>query len=91
MYDDELRDDDLRALLADVAAGRTTVDEAADGLARLGLAQVGDFARLDVGRARRKGVPEIVFGDGKTAEQFAAIVTAFLARATAVLASKVSP
>jgi NCAIR mutase (PurE)-related protein len=91
MYDDELRDDDLRALLADVAAGRTTVDEAADGLARLGLTQVGDFARLDVGRARRKGVPEIVFGDGKTAEQFAAIVTAFLARATAVLASKVSP
>jgi len=91
MYDDELRDDDLRALLADVAAGRTTVDEAADGLARLGLTQVGDFARLDLGRAHRKGVPEIVFGDGKTVEQFAAIVTAFLSRATAVLASKVSP
>jgi hypothetical protein len=91
MHDDELRDDDLRALLADVAAGRATVDEAADGLARLGFTQVGDFARLDVGRARRKGVPEIVFGDGKTVEQFAAIVTAFLSRATAVLASKVSP
>ena len=71
--------------------GRTTVDEAADGLAGLGLTSVGDFACLDTGRAHRKGVPEIVFGDGKTVEQFAAIVAAFLTRATAVLASKVSP
>ena len=83
--------DDLRALLADVAAGRTTVDEAADGLAGFGLTSVGDFACLDVGRAHRKGVPEVVFGDGKTVEQFAAIVAAFLARTAVVLASKVSP
>ncbi len=83
--------DDLRALLADVAAGRTTVDQAAEGLAGYGLTGVGDFACLDIGRAQRKGVPEIVFGDGKTVEQFAAIVAAFLARVTVVLASKVSP
>jgi len=83
-------DDELRALLADVAAGRTTVDEAADGLAGLGLTSVGDFACLDAGRAQRKGVPEIVFGAGKTVDQFAAIVAAFAARATAVVASKVS-
>jgi NCAIR mutase (PurE)-related protein len=83
--------DDLRALLADVAAGRTTVDQAADSLAGYGLTGVGDFACLDIGRAQRKGVPEIVFGDGKTVEQFAAIVAAFLTRVTVVLASKVSP
>ncbi|MGZ4199329.1 MAG: nickel pincer cofactor biosynthesis protein LarB [Thermoleophilia bacterium] len=84
-------DHDLRALLADVAAGRTTVDEAADGLAGLELTAVGDFACLDTGRAQRKGVPEIVFGDGKTIDQFAAIVAAFITRAAAVVASKVSP
>jgi pyridinium-3,5-biscarboxylic acid mononucleotide synthase len=84
-------DHDLRALLAEVAAGRTTVDEAADGLAGLGLTAVGDFACLDTGRAQRKGVPEIVFGDGKTVDQFAAIMAAFVTRAAAVVASKVSP
>ncbi len=83
--------DDLRALLADVAAGRTSVDDAAEGLAGLGLTSVGDFACLDTGRAHRKGVPEIVFGDGKTVDQFAAIVAAFVARAAVVVASKVSP
>lgn len=30
---------------------------------------VGDFARLDVARRRRTGVPEAVFGEGKTPEQ----------------------
>lgn len=84
-------DGDLRALLADVAAGRTTVDQAADSLAGYGLTGVGDFACLDIGRAQRKGVPEIVFGDGKSVEQFVAIVAAFLTRVTVVLASKVSP
>jgi len=82
---------DLRALLADVAAGRTTVDDAARDLAGLGLTAIGDFACLDTGRAARKGVPEIVFGEGKTVEQFGAIVTAFLSRTPVVLASKASP
>ena len=72
--------DDVRALLADVAAGRTSIDEAAAALAALGIAAIGDFACLDVGRAARKGVPEIVFGEGKTVEQFVAIVAALLCR-----------
>ena len=82
--------DDLRALLADVAAGRTTIDDAAAGLAALGLVTIDDFACLDVGRAQRKGVPEIVFGAGKTVDQFAAIVASFAAAAPSVVASKVS-
>ena len=83
--------DDLRALLADVAAGRTSVDDAAAGLGALGVSTVDDFACLDVGRAQRKGVPEIVFGAGKTVDQFAAIVSSFADAAPAVVASKVSP
>ena len=30
---------------------------------------LGDYARLDVDRRRRTGVPEVVFGEGKTPEQ----------------------
>jgi hypothetical protein len=83
--------DTLRALLADVAAGRTGVEAAVADLERFGLASVGDFARLDVGRARRRGVPEVVFAEGKTADQFAAIVVAFLVHSSSVVGSKVSP
>jgi NCAIR mutase (PurE)-related protein len=83
--------DAVRGLLAEVAAGRTSIEAAAADLERFGLASVGDFARLDVGRARRKGVPEVVFAEGKTTEQFAAIVAGFLAHASSVMGSKVSP
>jgi NCAIR mutase (PurE)-related protein len=60
--------DRARALLADVAAGRRTVD---DALAQLDAAPVEDlsFAQIDHHRALRQGYPEVVFGEGKTPEQ----------------------
>jgi NCAIR mutase (PurE)-related protein len=73
-----------------VAAGRLSVDEAAAELARHGLSAVGDFARLDVGRRLRTGVPEIVFAQGKSVEQLVAVVTAFLSHVASVFCSRVS-
>ncbi|ACU73776.1 1-(5-phosphoribosyl)-5-amino-4-imidazole- carboxylate (AIR) carboxylase [Catenulispora acidiphila DSM 44928] len=50
------------------------------------------FARLDLGREHRQGLPEVVYGPGKTAEQIAAIVTALMANNTGpVLATRVAP
>ena len=39
-----------------------------------------DFARPDLHRAQRKGVPEIILTDRKTAEQSIAIARTFLER-----------
>ncbi|MBI2408488.1 MAG: nickel pincer cofactor biosynthesis protein LarB [Gemmatimonadetes bacterium] len=60
--------DRVRVLLADVAAGRRTVD---DALAQLDAAPVEDlsFAQIDHHRALRQGYPEVVFGEGKSPEQ----------------------
>src|ERR1700753_3072494 len=41
---------------------------------------LGDFALLDVDRRRRTGVPEVVFGEGKTSEQIFALLAEFRAR-----------
>jgi NCAIR mutase (PurE)-related protein len=50
------------------------------------------FARLDLDRERRQGLPEVVYGPGKTAEQVTGIVTALLAENTGpVLATRVDP
>ena len=35
---------------------------------------LGEFAVLDVDRRRRTGVPEVVFGEGKTSEQIFALL-----------------
>ncbi|HEY3286827.1 MAG TPA: nickel pincer cofactor biosynthesis protein LarB [Gemmatimonadaceae bacterium] len=60
--------DRVRSLLADVAAGRRTVE---DALAQLDAAPIEDlsFAQIDHHRALRQGYPEVVFGEGKSGEQ----------------------
>lgn len=75
---------DLSSLLARVATGDLSPDAAASQLAPLlvsGGAQaedVGGFAKIDHDRRRRVGFPEVVFGDGKSAEQIMDILTAMI-------------
>src|SRR5688500_7361633 len=46
---------------------------------------------LDLDRQRRCGFPEVVFGEGKTAETMAAIFTRLLSEGMPVLATRVTP
>jgi NCAIR mutase (PurE)-related protein len=68
----------LRQLLADVQNGVVTPDDAVIRLRRLPFADLG-FARVDHHRPLRQGLPEAVYGPGKTPEQCAAVVTELLA------------
>jgi len=83
-------DSSLDDLFAAVAAGRVTAAEGAERVRRLGFSSVGDFALLDVTRTARKGVPEVVYAEGKTAEQVVAITRRFLEHDLVVLCSRVS-
>ena len=50
------------------------------------------FARVDLDREARQGLPEVVYGPGKTPEQIAGIVTGLLAHNTGpVLVTRVGP
>ena len=70
----------LEALLAGVAAGRVKPGDAAARLARLPYAELG-MARIDHHRALRQGMPEAVYGPGKTPAQCVAIVAELLEHA----------
>jgi hypothetical protein len=67
----------LRALVEDVAAGRCAPDDAVRQLRRLPFADLG-FARVDHQRDLRLGLPEAVYGPGKTPEHCAAVVIELL-------------
>lgn len=71
----------LRALIDDVRTGATTPDDAVARLRRLPYADLGD-ARIDHHRHLRTGLPEAVYGPGKTPEQCARIVGELLGHGT---------
>ena len=75
---DNMRPERLRALLEEVRRGDLTVARASEELTSV-LRQVPfedlGFAKVDHHRAIRQGFPEVVFGNGKTAEQVATIAS----------------
>ncbi len=62
----------LLALLESVRTGATSLEEAISSLRSLPFADLG-YATVDHHRALRQGVPEVLFGQGKTAEQIIGI------------------
>jgi len=79
----------LRDLLQSVREGTTGVEEAADRLRSLPFEDLG-FARVDHHRALRKGIPEVVFCQGKTPEQAARIFQRLAEHSGTVLATRAS-
>ena len=62
----------MQALLAEVASGQRSVEDALTQLDSAPVEELG-FATVDTHRALRQGYPEVVFGQGKTPEQVVAI------------------
>jgi hypothetical protein len=82
--------DKLRDLLASVQAGQVDVDQALARLRTLPFDDLG-YARLDMHRALRQGLPEVVFCQGKTAEQVAAILGRLWQGHDRVLGTRAAP
>ncbi len=84
---------DLRAILAQLQQGQATLEAAeAKVQAALRSAPFDDlgFARVDHHRPMRKGFPEVVFGQGKTPAQTAAIAARLVARGQTLLVTRAS-
>ncbi len=68
--------EELRTLLEKVESGQQT---AADALSDISLQPdmlVGNYADIDLHRHMRQGMPEVIYGAGKTAEQIVGIASA---------------
>jgi NCAIR mutase (PurE)-related protein len=72
----------LRHLVDELRAGRLTADDAVAVLRRLPFADVGD-ALVDHHRTLRQGMPEAVYGPGKSPEQCVRIIGELLHHGTA--------
>ena len=80
----------LRGLLDSFKDGRLSADDVIAQLSVLPYEDLG-FAKVDHHRMLRKGFPEVVFGQGKSPEQIAALATALLKTSDRLLVTKVAP
>jgi NCAIR mutase (PurE)-related protein len=82
--------DSLKRLLGDVAEGKTGIDEAFERLRKLPFEDTG-YARIDHHRELRRGFPEVIFCEGKTAGQIEGISKKIIEHGTDLLATRCSP
>ena len=81
--------EDVRRLLEEVRAGTLSPAQAAERLRILPYEAVGEAARVDHHRELRSGIPEVVLGEFKTAEQISDILEALARGGSGALATRV--
>ncbi|GAB4521344.1 MAG: nickel pincer cofactor biosynthesis protein LarB [Anaerolineales bacterium] len=81
----------LRTLLEEVRAGRVPVLFALEQIQAFSTLVVSDYAQLDIQRAARQGLPEVVFCQGKTPAQVAEIMAHLCKYHDRVLGTRASP
>jgi len=80
-------EEQLRRLFEQVRAGAVDVDGALHRLRHMPFEDLG-FAKVDHHRALRHGMPEVIFGKGKSPEQIIAIAGSLLENAQNVLITR---
>ncbi len=80
--------DRLRRLLSEVQSGKRTVDEAVEVLKVLPFEALDD-ATVDHHRQVRRGFPEVILGEGKTADQILSIVRSMTEKGENVLITRI--
>ena len=79
----------LKTLLESVRRGATPVDEALSQLRQLPFEDVG-CAQVDHHRELRQGMPEVIFGEGKSIEQITRIMSAMAGKGSNILVTRLS-
>ncbi len=79
---------DLRGILNALLSGELSLEDALQKLRLLQVTRLGEFARLDVNRDLRKGVPEVVYAPRKQDADLETIVRRFLADRGLALVSR---
>jgi NCAIR mutase (PurE)-related proteins len=77
----------LKSLLTNVREGSVDVEAAIERLRHMPFEDL-DFAKVDHHRAIRQGMPEVIFGQGKTPHQISEIAASLLRRTPNILITR---
>lgn len=80
---------DLIEILESLKIGKLTISQAKKMLSIYSIEKIEDFAKLDVGRKLRRGIPEVIFGEKKQLGEIKKIMLAAINRSDSVLISRI--
>ncbi|MDH7510924.1 MAG: nickel pincer cofactor biosynthesis protein LarB [Methanolinea sp.] len=81
----------LREVLTGFSEGCLTLEEAAAEIEGLRIEEVEDLARLDLGRAARCGIPEVILAEGKAPAELVEIAKRAVQASRRTIISRMSP
>ncbi len=85
-----MNEKDVKKVLQQVHKGKLSVAEALDSLRTLPFEDIG-YATVDHHRSIRKGFPEVIWGENKTAAELTGIIKAMVKHTCPVLATRIDP
>lgn len=80
----------MKDVLRKVAEGKLSIEEAEKFLKAWAIEEIENLAKIDVGREVRKGVPEIILGEGKDPKDLTEITLKMLSKSGRAIASRVT-
>jgi len=81
---------ELEEILQSLKSGKVTVSKAEKLLSLYSIEKIENFAKLDTNRMKRKGIPEVIFGENKQFSEIKKIITRILKKSNLVLISRLS-
>ena len=79
---------ELDEILSSLKSGKITVPSARKLLSLYSIEKIEDFAKIDVGRKNRRGIPEVIFAEKKQYSEIKKIVKKTLKKSNAILISR---
>ena len=80
---------DISEILEAVNQGKITVSKAKKLLELYSIEEVENFAKIDINRKMRKGIPEVIFAEGKQLLEIKKIISKVLKKSDSVLVSRI--
>ncbi len=78
----------LRQILFSVSSGKVSVEQALESLKHMTTEDIG-YAHIDHHRSLRKGFPEVIYGETKTAHQIAGIMERMIPQEKVILVTRI--
>ena len=76
-------------ILESVKNGKLSTEEAKKQLSLYSIEEIENFAKIDLGREARKGIPEVIFAERKENSEVKKIIKKVLEKTNAIVVSRI--